>query len=166
MRYFIEENVIQNTEWVLKDYGLMNPSHEGFLYWGGTITKDKTVIDTVIAPDCNSASLRISTDHRANADVVINLVKRQRVHVAQVHSHPSDWVDHSDGDNEWASFKIKGLLSIVVPHYGLKGILPFNACGIHYYNGQKFIRLTKRQIRKKFKTINNKNAIYIDLRNA
>jgi len=70
-----------------------------------------------------------------------------RLHiVAQVHCHPGRGVSHSEIDDEEAIVRADGHWSVVVPHYGLHGILPLTQCGIHCYTQGEFRRLDGRAI--------------------
>lgn len=159
----ISSEVIAFTENVLLEYGNLNPPNEGLLYWGGTKDEGIGYIDIVIAPKCNSGPQRISTSHHSNALVVKNFSLYKRIQIAQVHSHPSKWVDHSFGDDELAPFKVNGLLSIVVPSFGHQGMLPLYKCGIHLY-WNLFERLPTNIIKKVFDISDSLNATLIDLR--
>ena len=162
--YIIPQSVIRNTENVLLEYAKMKPSNEGFVYWGGVVDGTVISISLVIAPETESSYGRVSTSNRSNFDVVRALSANKVIEIAQVHSHPSDWVDHSEGDDEWASFKIEGLVSIVVPQYCKKGMLPLTSCGIHRYTNSDFIRLSKKYVTEHFKIINGSNSDFVDLR--
>jgi hypothetical protein len=61
------------------------------------------------------------------------LGKHDMIHLGQIHSHPGSWVDHSEGDDEHAAFKINGLLSLVVPAYCKDGMMPIETCGVHRF---------------------------------
>ena len=161
--YIISEQVIKYTEQVLLEYASMKPSNEGLVYWGGCVDKNTITISTVIAPKTESSSGRVSTSYKSNFDFVIALNEREIIEIAQVHSHPGSWVDHSDGDSEWAPFKSEGLISIVVPNYGSKGMLPLTRCGVHRYSNEKFIRLSNHYIENHFK-IKKLDSEFIELR--
>jgi hypothetical protein len=49
-----------------------------------------------------------------------------------------------------AVFKVEGLLSIVVPSYCQKGMLPLTICGIHRYEKQGFTKLSRTYILSHF----------------
>ena len=148
MRYNIPIDVITYTENVLLEYSNMNPANEGMVYWCGI--KENGIMNTsmVIAPKTESNSGRVSVSNRANFDVIGLLSEYNLIQIGQVHSHPGNWVDHSYGDDNMAAFKIEGLLSIVVPIYGVHGMRPLWMCGIHRYTNNNFIRLSNRYIKK------------------
>jgi hypothetical protein len=163
-KYIIPLGVIKVTETVLGQYGRFSPPNEGLVYWGGTQNGDSVRVQAVIAPKTNSSYGRVSTTHRSNVDFVECLNRRSLIEIAQVHSHPTGWVDHSNGDDDWAAFKIEGLLSIVVPEYGLKGMLPITICGIHIYIQDRFVRLSNKYVNQHFLIDNHAKCFSEDLR--
>ena len=163
-RYVISSKVIKDTERVLQDYANKNPSNEGLVYWAGIVSNNTINITTVIAPNTESDFGRVSTSHKDNFHVVNELSKLKLVEVAQVHSHPGYFVQHSDGDDKWAAFKFEGLLSLVVPNYCKEGMLPLEKCGIHRYENGKFSRLSKEYVKKHFRLIDDNNSKFVELR--
>ena len=161
--YIIPEKAIEYTEKVLCEYGNMSDPNEGLVYWGGHVDKTTITISAVIAPKVESAPGRVSTSHRSNFDFVTTLNEKKIIQIAQVHSHPGDWVDHSEGDSKWAAFKSEGLISIVVPNYCKHGMLPLIKCGIHRFRKEKFTRLLDRDIKTHFR-IDKRDSDFIDLR--
>ncbi len=165
LHYFVDRKVIDFTEDILLGYRKRKPSHEGLVYWCGKRDGKKVYVNSVIAPKTISSPGRVSTTYESNAKFVRLLSKNKIVQIAQVHSHPSTWVGHSDGDNKFAAFKVKGLLSIVVPSYGKDGMLPFQECGMHLFTGKKFIKLSNQYVKKRFKIIEKSYQLLADLRN-
>ena len=163
-RYVISSKVIKDTERVLQDYANKNPSNEGLVYWAGIVSNNTINITTVIAPNTESDFGRVSTSHKDNFHVVNELSKLKLVEVAQVHSHPGYFVEHSDGDDKWAAFKFEGLLSLVVPNYCKEGMLPFEKCGVHRYENGYFIHLSKEYVKKHFRLIDDNNSKFVELR--
>lgn len=162
--YKISSGVIKATEQVLLDYYNKKPSNEGFVYWAGKIEENIYHINTVIAPKTDSDTRRVTIPPIENFYYTKALATNNLVHIGQVHSHPEDWVGHSEGDNLWAAFKSDGLISIVVPNYGGDGMLPFKNCGFHRFQDQEFYRLSNKYVKRSFKIVDDK-AIMIDLRN-
>jgi len=144
--YVIPSQVIHETEKVLMEYANIEPSNEGLVYWGGTRRKDAVTVRAVIAPRTTSSYGGVSISHRSNFDFVGALDQHNLVQIAQVHSHPTEWVGHSLGDDEMAAFKIEGLLSIVVPEYCTSGMLPLTKCGVHRYVRGDFKRLSEKYV--------------------
>jgi hypothetical protein len=161
--FSIPSQAIDHTERVLRAYGDRRFPHEGFVYWGGTKKYDTSTIELVIAPhlEARFAGVRISA--KSNASVVRELSNRSLTEVAQVHTHPTDWVDHSCGDDRLAPFRIGGLISIVVPNFCKHGMLPLRVCGIHRFTINSFERLSDFYVTKYFH-VTHGSASFCDLR--
>ena len=161
--YKIPESVIDDTVKVLQDYASLGLSHEGLVYWCGVIHDKQIYISAVFAPKADSTEGSVSTSHASNFVFVKELCARDLVQIAQVHSHPSTSVGHSEGDDILTSFKAEGLVSIVVPNYGKYGMLPLHKCGIHLYRNDSFHRFSNKQIRKQFKIVKTSSK-FVDMR--
>ena len=164
LQYLIPSKVINDTEKVLTDYAKLVPSNEGFVYWAGKKNGKVISVSAVIAPKTESNYGRVSTSHSSNFEFVKELNKRKLVEIGQVHTHPDNMVDHSLGDDKWAPFKIEGLVSIVVPNYCLRGMMPLHECGVHRYQAGRFIRLSDNYLKKQFKIQKNGISDFVDLR--
>jgi hypothetical protein len=162
--YSIPLQVIHDTERVLMEYAEIKPSNEGMVYWGGTKCSNRITVQGVIAPQTESDYGSVSISHRSNFDFVGALNKHHLVQIAQVHSHPSKWIDHSTGDDQMAAFKIEGLLSMVVPEYCINGMLPLATCGIHRYIGGNFKRLSKKYVSNHFLIGEDLGSFFEDFR--
>lgn len=165
LEYIIPLQAIKDTEKILKVYGSIEPSNEGLVYWAGTRDESLVKISLVIAPKTDSDYGSITTSNRSNFDVVKIFSESKTVHIGQVHSHPGDWIDHSPGDDEYASFKTEGLLSVVVPNYCQNSFLPMTNCGFHRYHNGKFIRFSDNYVLNHFRIDDTKKSDFIDLRN-
>lgn len=166
IKYLVASDVIEFTEQVLTAYGRKRPSHEGMVYWAGRKEDDRITVCMAIAPATISKPGMVRVSHYSNLNVVLSLSQHRYVHVGQVHSHPTDWVDHSPLDDTDAAFKIKGLLSIVVPNYGSDGMRELHTCGVHRYKQNTFIRLNEKYIGEHFQIVQANNSILIDQRNG
>lgn len=162
--YTIDREVIRFTEKVLAEYGQPPHPNEGLVYWCGKREKNKISITGAIAPKTISSPYKVSTTYESNAQFINQLSDNAVIQIGQVHSHPGTWVDHSDGDDQWAPFKVKGLLSIVIPSYGMSGMLPLILCGIHRFDGDQFIRLSSHYVKRRFKIVKGKSTLLKDLR--
>jgi hypothetical protein len=162
--YVIPSQVVRDTEKVLMEYASIEPSNEGLVYWGGTKRKEAITVRAVIAPKTVSSYGSISISHRSNFDFVGALNQHNLVQIAQVHSHPTQWVGHSLGDDEMAAFKVEGLLSIVVPEYGTSGMLPLTKCGVHRYVRGDFKRLSEKYVCNHFVIKDGMGSLLEDFR--
>jgi hypothetical protein len=162
--YFIDRDVIYFTEKVLSEYGKLPQPNEGLVYWCGNREKNKVNITSAIAPETDSSPTQVSTSYNSNAQFVRALSENNIIHIGQVHSHPGTWVDHSEGDDRWAPFKIRGLLSIVIPVYGKVGMQPLYKCGVHRFDGKDFNRLSINYVKKHFTVAKGSRSILKDFR--
>lgn len=162
--YFIPNEVIHWTEVILREYGKLSPPSEGLVYWAGERDDKKIIIKAVIAPSIISNEYWLEVGHQSNSKVIDILGDLEQIHLAQIHSHPSKWVGHSETDDKNASFKHNGLLSIVVPHFGMEGMKNLSDCGVHRFMDGRFAQLNKKYIRKHFSFTNHRGQL-IDLRN-
>ncbi len=162
-KYIIPSRAIISTEIVLRDYGRKRPSNEGLFYWAGRKDDNIVRVHLVIAPRTDSAARRVRTTPESNLKMMQVLFKHDMIHLGQVHSHPGPWVDHSDGDDEYAAFKINGLLSLVVPSYCKDGMMPIETCGVHRFEQDHFIRFTDEYVIDHF-SIEDTNCLFEDLR--
>ena len=164
LSYVVPSEAVSRTERILREYGKRIPPHEGLVYWGGRKEGDRVTVSILVAPKTASDYGRVSTSPRSNFDVVRLLNRYNGIQVAQVHSHPGNWVDHSPGDDDWAAFKVNGLLSIVIPRYCCKGMMPLTSCGVHRYANGEFIRLSPDYIKAHFMIENSEMLVFEDLR--
>lgn len=118
----------------------------------------------MIAPCADSDIGRVSISNRSNFDFVRALNRHNHIHIAQVHSHPGSWVDHSPGDDKLAAFKREGLLSIVIPKYCINGMFPLVRCGVHRYTNGTFVRLSPKYITTNFKISEGMVSLLQDFR--
>lgn len=163
-KYFIPIKVVRDTEKILLEYARKKTANEGLVYWGGIDNGNIITVNAVIAPRTKSGPGGVFTSHRANFDFVRVLNIHHLVQIAQVHSHPSDWVEHSSGDDMLAVFKIEGLLSVVVPSYCQKGMLPLTICGIYRYEKYGFVKLSRTYVLSHFKVKSEMSSYLEDFR--
>jgi hypothetical protein len=164
VRYYISVEVLEFTESILKEYGSIEPSHEGIVLWAGRKNDNKIIINSAIAPDTDSSGTHIIIKPESMVKFITFLSDNKLTYVGQIHSHPGSWVGHSTGDNDLTCFKREGLISIVAPNYGLNGILPLSKCGVHRFMNGNFTLLTTTYVIKRIKLLRI-DAKLNDLRN-
>ena len=100
--------------------GIRDGGHEGMAFWAGYEAGDATVILQAIVPNAAHSNQKIM----ASAAAVGDAARAARHHglgiLCQVHWHPGDDARHSDGDDELVLLPFEGMLSIVVPNFGLQ----------------------------------------------
>ena len=164
VRYYFSIEVLEFTESVLKEYGSIEPSHEGIVLWAGRKNDNKIIVNSAIAPDTDSSGTHIIIKPESMVRFITFLSDSKLTYVGQIHSHPGSWVGHSTGDNDLSCFKREELISFVAPNYGLEGILPFSQCGVHRYMDGNFTLLSKTYVAKRMKILGIQ-AKLLDLRN-
>src|SRR5437867_1627638 len=144
-RLWLPEGVVLETERRLRSY--CGPEeHEGVVYWGGTETPGGPVVLTALSPTAATTRGSFRTDADANTTLVLTLARLDLVLVAQVHSHPGDCVDHSDGDDSGALVRFQGFWSLVVPQFARSGMQQLSRLGIHLYDAGQFRRLSSEAV--------------------
>lgn len=106
---------------------------ETVVYWAGHASDTMTVVTSVIRPRQRNTFGSFVVDRSANADVAEWLCEHKLTLVAQLHTHPSEFVGHSCGDDLGAPFAFHGFYSLVIPHHGRRGILPLTQCGVYVF---------------------------------
>ena len=131
-------------------FGSMKKPHEGIVYWAGFPSPSGWTVTTVITPKAETTPGSFRTSVRANAYVVraVNALKLQVL--AQVHGHPTDWVEHSDGDNRGAFMPYDGFYSIILPWYGRRGMTSLENCGVHQFKKGGFSCLEPEEVKRRF----------------
>ena len=103
-------------------------SRECVVYWLASTTVPSAVAE-VVHPDHTSGRLGYSVDDRWLTQFFFDLADRRLTAVAQIHTHPGSFVEHSQTDDEFALVPSAGFVSIVVPDFA-RGF-ERSRCGIH-----------------------------------
>lgn len=127
--------------------------HENVLYIAGIIESMRRVGLAVIAPKAETGPGYYRTDRASHGEVLDALGELGLVIVAQVHCHPGEGVYHSDPDDDLAFVRAEGHWSIVVPHYGLRGMLPLAQCGFHRLHQGAFAFLSEEAVEARVKVV-------------
>ena len=151
-RLVLPQGIVPEIAKILRSYG-DGEAHEGVVYLGGVETAEQSVALIAIAPVATTTRGSFRTDLNSNAAVVSTLATRGLTLIGQVHSHPGDWVDHSDGDDEGALVRFQGYWSLVIPAFARRGLLPLTRCGIHLYDQGRFARLTEGAVAARVRVI-------------
>jgi len=151
MTFWVSAGLLKRTATVLRQSGNKEQSHEGVAYWAGRRGGNDCVVTTCIAPAARTTYGSFDISSETNARVVMYLASAGLELLAQVHSHPGAAVGHSDGDDDRALMPYEGFLSIVVPHYGGRGMRPLTICGVHVFERGGFRRLASAEIEDRFR---------------
>ena len=152
--------VLEQTIEMLQRSGTLAEAHEGVAYWAGRRFGADSIVTTCIAPAATTTCGSFETSSYTNARVVAYLAGVDLELLGQVHSHPSSSVGHSHGDDERTLMPYEGFLSIVVPHYGRRGLTPLTGCGVHVFENGRFRRMGRTEVESRFRLLD----VFTDLR--
>lgn len=144
--------LIEETDRLLTSPGARSHEEE-ILYWAGVESLGTWVILLCIRPRASRTRGSFRTTADANAEVIHELAEHRLHLLAQVHSHPDQFVDHSEGDDAGAFMPFENFISIVVPHYGDRGVLPLAQCGVHRMESGVFRRLAKPEVERSLRVV-------------
>jgi len=113
---------------------------EQVAYLDGMETEVLAVVTTLTFPKAILGKANFSVPSAAMSKAGEHLGPMARI--AQVHTHPGEWVGHSFVDNELAYSHHDGALSIVLPEYG-KCVKTIAEAGVHVCRGGTWRELTK-----------------------
>lgn len=80
-------------------------------------------------PEHAASASGYTVNDRWLTDFFFRLADDRRMAVAQIHTHPGDWVDHSPTDDEFVLVPSPGFVSVVVPDFGEQ--FERSRCAIH-----------------------------------
>jgi proteasome lid subunit RPN8/RPN11 len=141
--FILGESIIPATRDALVSFalaGIDDGGHEGMAFWAGRESQEfgSTVILEVIIPDAEHSSQRVM----ASAEAVGNAARVARAHglgiLCQVHSHPGQDARHSDGDDGLILLPFQGMLSIVVPEFGIH-FTQLNQASVHQFQHGRWV---------------------------
>jgi len=102
---------------------------------------------TAIFPDADSRGgyVRCSEQQFATASAAARQIGLGVL--AQVHTHPGGVSLHSSGDDDMVRPRYDGMLSIVVPHYGQRGVRPLDGNGVHQLQHGEWVLAERTSVR-------------------
>jgi proteasome lid subunit RPN8/RPN11 len=146
--FLLAQSAIAATREALTSFalsGIRDGGHEGMAFWAGRETDGSTCILQVIVPDADHSDQRVM----ASAEAVGIAARTARRHglgiLCQVHSHPGSDARHSDGDDDLVLLPFEGMLSIVVPNFGLYFNGLNNAC-VHQFQDGKWVLCSAKSV--------------------
>src|SRR6185312_11366090 len=108
---WLSVELLDRTAELLGQSGDTERPHEGVVYWAGRRAGGECFVTTCIAPAARTSWGSFDTSSETNARVVMYLADVGLELLGQIHSHPSDLVGHSEGDDERALMPYDGFLS-------------------------------------------------------
>jgi proteasome lid subunit RPN8/RPN11 len=138
-RVLITHAALRGCEDLLPTYRGIDGDHEGIAFLCGRELGDVQLLTTAIAPRCDHGRRRVMCDESQIEDVVAVAHAHRLGVLAQVHSHPGPFTEHSEGDDEMVLMPFEGMLSIVVPHYARHRLQPVESLGVHQYQDGRWV---------------------------
>ena len=145
-RIVIAEAALRACEELLPTYRGIDGDHEGIAYLCGRELGDVQLLTTAVAPRCDHGPRHVMCDERQIDEVVTAAHAHGLGVLAQVHSHPGPFSEHSEGDDELVLMPFEGMLSIVVPHYARHRMRPLENLGVHQYQDGRWVRVDPANI--------------------
>jgi hypothetical protein len=137
--FLLAAQVLTETQKALQEFaldGIRDGGHEGMVFWAGREVDGDTIFLQAVVPDAEHSygrvhASKLSVGAAARAARTYNLGI-----LCQVHSHPGGDTRHSDGDDDLVLLPFEGMLSIVVPRFGI-GFESLAQAGVHQFqNGR------------------------------
>ncbi len=149
-RFLISEPVITELERVLPTYRGPDGHHEGIAFLCGFERAGTKIFMTAIFPEADHRPGYVRCDEAQFAAASSAARSCGLGLLAQVHTHPDGRTLHSWGDDDMVRPAYEGMLSIVVPDYGLTGLRPLDSLGIHQLQNGRWILAERSSIRENF----------------
>jgi len=108
---------------------------EQVAYLDGVETESTAIVTTITFPNAILRRGGFSVPASSMSEAGQHL--GPLVRIAQVHTHPGEWVGHSETDNEQAYSQHDGAVSIVLPNYG-KAVRTISNVGVHVCKNYKW----------------------------
>jgi hypothetical protein len=112
---------------------------EQVAYLDGIEFRDVGIVTTLTFPNARLGRGNFSISAASMSEAGQHL--DQLVRLAQVHTHPSEWVGHSEIDDELAYSHHDGAVSIVLPNYG-KSDFSISDLGVHICQAKNWRELS------------------------
>jgi proteasome lid subunit RPN8/RPN11 len=151
--YFVTDSVVHATQDALMSFavgGIADRGHEGIAYWAGREFEGTTVFLQAVIPNAETGPGRVSVSGPEIGRTQRAARKHRLGILAQVHSHPSNDARHSDGDDELVLMPFEGMLSIVVPHFGMWFRDISDTC-VHQYQDGRWVLCTPESVSTSFR---------------
>lgn len=157
---YVPEEVVVGTWRALR--ATADVGAEGVAFWAAPAplyAGQLQVVTTLIVPRQRVSAGRYELPPDAVREMGRTLRARGLVNVAQIHTHPTDWVDHSRWDDTHAFSLREGAISVVWPWYG-RYLPPNDEWGVHERRGGEWVRLSLDEAAARVRVL----ASVVDLR--
>jgi hypothetical protein len=117
------------------------------VYWFGLELGRHAVVTTLVVPNAISDRFGVRTSPEENAAVVTAIADTPLVLLGQAHSHPLSDVRHSAVDDAETFASFDGAVSVVVPHFGRRGVC-VPRCGVYRHLNGAFRPIPAPELRR------------------
>lgn len=145
-RFAVTEPALRECEQLLPTYRGVDGDHEGIVFLCGYELGDLQILTTAVAPNCDHGRGHVRCSERQIEEVVARAHASGLGVLAQVHTHPSGYTEHSVGDDEMVLMPYDGMLSIVVPFYARYRMRPLENLGIHQFQDGRWLAAERSTI--------------------
>lgn len=149
-RFEIVDAALTAAERLLPTFRGVDGDHEGIVFLFGRELGERTIYTTVIAPEADHGWGHVHCSHEQIHAVVREGRRLGLALLAQLHSHPGSWTEHSEGDDDMIVMPFDGMLSIVAPHYGGHGLRPLDSLGVHQFQGGEWVLCERDSVHAQF----------------
>lgn len=149
-RFLLPDAVVDQTREALVSFalaGIRDRGHEGLVFWAGLQHGPLAAFTTVVIPNADHSAQRVFVQEKAYGRAVTEAKRAGIVLLAQVHSHPGADARHSDGDDDLIIMPFEGMLSIVVPNYGI-GWQDMTEAKVHQYQDRRWYLCSDASVRR------------------
>jgi hypothetical protein len=136
---YVSSSAVRDTFEYLSPY--CRSGVETAAFWFGIEVGQVQVVTTVVAPRLLQTSGNYRVDRGSLRRMARELGRQELTNLAQVHTHPGEWVGHSPYDDENAYSTRDGALSLVWPSYGATLNRSLLGVGVHERRGDRWVRL-------------------------
>lgn len=124
-------------------------------FWFGMDAGATQVVTTVAAPKLYQTRGNYSVDMSSLRRLAGAMRGQGLTNLAQVHTHPSEWVGHSPYDDDHTYSTREGAISLVWADYGLSLGYDLNGIGVHERREGLWVLLDERETKERIRLVDD-----------
>jgi len=133
-------------------------------WYGMRINANEAKVSAVVVPEQRNTPGNYRVLPKAMDAVLEATRPRGWVNLAQLHTHPGEWVGHSQYDDEMANSR--RALSLVFPRFGRPSRSWIRKIGVHEFIAGEWRRLSVRRVKERLRLNRHCDTpVLLDLRN-
>ena len=146
-RLYLPQSVLHRTHEILLPY--WREGVETACFWFGVDAGQLQVVTTMALPKLYQTRGNYLVEMTSLRRMAAQMRLIGLTNLAQVHTHPTEWVNHSPYDDEHAYSTRHGSLSLVWPHYGATVGHDLHGIGVHERRNGEWSRLSEIQTKER-----------------